>query len=209
MEFILLLLYDRDWEHFIVYDFVEFDFPGVFIWYLSSLWIFQLKILIPRIFLIVQVRVEAGRLLKWGALRKLRNSHGRLRTSQNGIIQRRCTLRLSSSAAFHGWYLNEWMNSTYVMCPLTWFSFVPIYYFMFWTLLLYRQIRISEEEGEEYLSIYLFAGDLANLPEGWSRFTNFKLSLIDQANGERTIVQGIFHTSFSPLPSSYFDFSYF
>lgn len=66
-------------------------------------------------------------------------------------------------------------------------------------MLLCRQINIcskkmveEEEEEEESLSIYLnlIAGDLANLAEGWSIFAKLKLSLIDQANDEMTIVGG-------------------
>lgn len=91
-------------------------------------------------------------------------------------------------------------------------------------MLLCRQINIcskkmveeEEEEEEESLSIYLnlIAGDLANLAEGWSRFAKLKLSLIDQANDEMTIVGGFMLLSllFPPLifnlASSIFFFSF-
>lgn len=64
-------------------------------------------------------------------------------------------------------------------------------------------VEEEEEEEEESLSIYLnlIAGDLANLAEGWSRFAKLKLSLIDQANDEMTIVEGFMLLSllFPPL----------
>lgn len=57
------------------------------------------------------------------------------------------------------------------------------------------------EEEEEYLAIYLYPGDLANLPKGWSRFANFKLSLINQANEQMTFVKVIFHVYLFLSPS--------
>ncbi|CAL0299480.1 unnamed protein product [Lupinus luteus] len=38
----------------------------------------------------------------------------------------------------------------------------------------------------DYLSIYLVAGDSANLPDGWTRFAKFKLSLINKVNSKMT-----------------------
>ncbi|KAJ1432888.1 TRAF-like [Sesbania bispinosa] len=44
-----------------------------------------------------------------------------------------------------------------------------------------------------YLSIYLDVGDVANLPEKWSRVTHFKLALINQLLASKTIRKGELH----------------
>ncbi|KAJ1423324.1 TRAF-like [Sesbania bispinosa] len=41
------------------------------------------------------------------------------------------------------------------------------------------------------LSIFLEAGDLANLPENWSRFTKYKLALVNQLLATKTIRKGM------------------
>ncbi|XP_061351808.1 MATH domain and coiled-coil domain-containing protein At3g27040-like [Gastrolobium bilobum] len=38
----------------------------------------------------------------------------------------------------------------------------------------------------DFLSIFLGAGDIANLPYGWSKFAKFKLALMNQVNGKMT-----------------------
>jgi len=50
----------------------------------------------------------------------------------------------------------------------------------------------------DYLSIYLDGGgSVENLAEGWNKFANFKLALINQINHKMTITKGVSHTSLS------------
>ncbi|OIV90444.1 hypothetical protein TanjilG_01922 [Lupinus angustifolius] len=50
----------------------------------------------------------------------------------------------------------------------------------------WRILMFPKGNNVDYLSIYLDAGDSANLPYGWSRFAKFKLSLINKVNSKRT-----------------------
>ncbi|XP_019426717.1 PREDICTED: MATH domain and coiled-coil domain-containing protein At3g58270-like isoform X1 [Lupinus angustifolius] len=50
----------------------------------------------------------------------------------------------------------------------------------------WRVFIFPKGNNVDYLSIYLDAGDSANLPYGWSRFAKFKLSLINKVNSKMT-----------------------
>ncbi|CAL0299471.1 unnamed protein product [Lupinus luteus] len=74
----------------------------------------------------------------------------------------------------------------------------------------WRLFIFPKGNNVDYLSIYLDAGDSANLPYGWSRLAKFKLSLINKVNSKMTKTKETEHefnaresdwgfTSFIPL----------
>lgn len=67
-----------------------------------------------------------------------------------------------------------------------------------------RILLFPNGNNVDFLSIYLEAGS-TNLPKGWTRDANFRLSLYNQVNSDMTITKGIFlsfhvpfHFIFSP-----------
>ncbi|XP_061351806.1 MATH domain and coiled-coil domain-containing protein At3g58270-like isoform X2 [Gastrolobium bilobum] len=90
----------------------------------------------------------------------------------------------------HQWYLNEFMFTVHASILLFDMIFVCAFLCVYVLDFSFRRILIFPKGNSlDFLSIYLDAGDIANLPYGWSKLAEFKFALINQVNGKMTITK--------------------